>query len=59
MVRKKIYNTEDEKRQAQRKLQAEYYLRNKESIKKKARDRYRLKKSKEIRERRNKELYGE
>ena len=59
MGRNKIYTPEEQTRQAQRKWQAEYYLRNKESIKKKARDRYRLKKSKEIRERRNKELYGE
>ena len=41
MDRKRKYHTDKERREAQRKWQMEHYLRNKEEIKQKARDKYR------------------
>ena len=41
MGRKRKYHTEEEKKEAQRKWQMEHYMRNKEVLKAKARERYR------------------
>jgi len=57
--RKRKYHTEKERREAQRKWQMEHYLRNKEEIKQKARDRYREQKRKDIYEKKVNDLYGE
>jgi hypothetical protein len=57
--RKRKYNTEKERRDAQRKWQMEHYLRNKEKIKQKARERYREQKRKDIYEKKVNDLYGE
>mgnify|MGYP003641913549 FL=1 len=59
MGRKRKYNTEKERRDAQRKWQMEHYLRNKEKIKQKARERYREQKRKDIYEKKVNDLYGE
>ena len=59
MGRKRKYHTEKERREAQRKWQMEHYLRNKEEIKQKAKERYRKKKRKELYERKANALYGE
>jgi hypothetical protein len=53
--RKRIYNTEDEKLEAQRRWNMEYYQRNRDVIKKKAVDRYRKKKIRLV----SRDLYGE
>jgi hypothetical protein len=53
--RKRIYNTEDEKLEAQRRWNMEYYDRNRDLIRKKAVARYRKKKIALVR----KDLYGE
>jgi hypothetical protein len=55
MGRKIIYKTDDEKLEAQRRWNMEYYQRNREFIKKKAVARYRKKKIELVR----KDLYGE
>ena len=44
MGRKRKYHTEEEKKEAQRKWQMEHYMRNREVLKAKARERYRKKK---------------
>ena len=59
MGRKRKYHTEKERRDAQRKWQMEHYLRNKEEIKQKAKERYRSKKRKELYEKKATSLYGE
>ena len=59
MGRKKIYHTEEERLEAQRKWQMDHYERNKEDILKKARERYRLKKIEERRNEKRRNLYGE
>jgi hypothetical protein len=59
MGRKRKYNTEKERREAQRKWQMEHYLRNKEEIKEKARQRYREMKRKDIYEKKVNDLYGD
>ena len=59
MGRKRKYHTEKERREAQRKWQMEHYLRNKEKIKEKARERYRQKKSNELYEKKATSLYNE
>ena len=59
MGRKRKYYTEKERREAQRKWQMEHYLRNKEEIKQKAKERYRKKKRKELYEKKANALYGE
>jgi hypothetical protein len=55
MGRKIIYKTDDEKLEAQRRWNMEYYQRNREFIRKKAVARYRKKKIELVR----KDLYGE
>ena len=59
MGRKKKYYTETEKRKAQRKWQMDHYERNKAKILKKAKERYRLKKMAERREKKRRNLYGD
>ena len=59
MGRKRKYNTESEKREAQRKWSMEYYYRNRAVLQSKARERYRRKKQMELKELQRKELYGE
>ena len=57
--RKRKYHTDKERREAQRKWQMEHYLRNKEEIKEKARQRYREQKRKDIYEKKVNDLYGD
>ena len=59
MGRKKIYNTEEERLEAQRKWQMDHYERNKEDILRKAKERYRLKKLEERRKEKRRNLYGD
>lgn len=59
MGRKKLYNTEEERKEAQRKWQMDHYERNKERILKKAKERYRLKKIEERRKVKRRKLYGD
>jgi hypothetical protein len=57
--RKLKYKTEKERRDAQRRWQMEHYLRNKEEIKQKARDKYREQKRNELYEKKANALYNE
>ena len=59
MGRKRIYNTKEEKLEAQRKWQMDHYERNKAKILKKAKERYRLKKIEERRREKRRKMYGE
>ena len=59
MGRKRIYFTEDERKEAQRRWQPEYYYRNRERLKKEARERYRKKNYQIMENERVKKLYGE
>ena len=59
MGRKRKYNTEEERRDAQRKWQMEHYQRNKDKILKKARDNYKNKKSEKTRQNSGKSIYGD
>ena len=59
MGRQKKYNSEEEKKVAQRKWSMEYYYRNQALVQEKARERYRKKRIMEIKEKQMKELYGE
>ena len=59
MGRKKLYNTKEEKLEAQRKWQMDHYERNKAKILKKAKERYRLKKLEERRRKKRRKMYGE
>ena len=59
MGRKKIYHTEEERLEAQRKWQMDHYERNKEKILKKAKERYRLKKLEERRREKRRKMYGD
>jgi len=59
MGRKRKYQTEEEKKEAQRKWQMEHYQRNKDKILKKARDNYKKKKREKIRQNRGKSIYGD
>ena len=59
MGRKKIYHTEEERLEAQRKWQMDHYERNKSKILKKAKERYRLKKIAERRNEKRRNLYGD
>ena len=59
MGRKRKYHTEKERREAQRKWQMQHYQRNKDEIKKKAKERYREKKRKELYEKKASSLYQE
>lgn len=58
MGRKRKYNTEKEKRDAQRKWQMEHYKRNADIIRAKARQRYRDKKRKEFYDKKVQDMYG-
>ncbi len=59
MGRKRKYHTEKERQDAQRRWQMEHYLRNKEKIKQKARERYREQKRNELYEKKATSLYGD
>ena len=59
MGRKKLYNTKEEKLEAQRKWQMDHYERNKEDILRKAKERYRLKKLEGQRMKKRRNLYGD
>ena len=59
MGRKKLYNTKEEKKEAQRKWQMDHYERNKAKILKKAKERYRLKKIAERRKEKRRKMYGD
>ena len=59
MGRKKLYNTKEEKLEAQRKWQMDHYERNKAKILKKAKERYRLKKVAKRREEKRRKMYGD
>ena len=59
MGRKRKYNTEEERRDAQRKWQMEHYQRNKDKILKKARDNYKKKIREKTRQNRGKRIYGD
>jgi hypothetical protein len=59
MGRSRKYFTEKQQKDAQRRWQMEHYERNKEALRKVARDRYRKKRRDEITEERRKILYGE
>ena len=59
MGRKRKYQTEEERKEAQRKWQMEHYQRNKDKILKKARDNYKKKKREKIRQNRGKSIYGD
>mgnify|MGYP001303241255 FL=1 len=59
MGRKRKYNTETERKEAQRKWSMDYYYKNRAALQAKARERYRRKKQMELMEQQRKELYGE
>ena len=59
MGRSRKYFTKKQQKKAQRRWQMEHYERNKEALRKVARDRYRKKRRDEITEERRKKLYGE
>ena len=58
MGRKKIYNTKEEKLEAQRKWQMDHYERNKKEILGKAKERYRLNKLEKRRKEKRRKMYG-
>ena len=59
MGRKRKYSSEREKKEAQRIWSMEYYYRNRAVLQAKARQRYRRKRTMELKEKQRKELYGE
>tara|TARA_Y100000389_G_C17253272_1_gene409204 strand:- start:38 stop:217 length:180 start_codon:yes stop_codon:yes gene_type:complete len=59
MGRNKKYNSEEEKKEAQRKWSMAYYKKNRAVLQAKARERYRKKRQMELKEKQIKELYGE
>ena len=59
MGRKKKYFTDKQKQEAQKKWQMEYYNKNKDTILKKMKDKYRQKKLNLSKTRLTKEIYGE
>ena len=59
MGRQKKYNSEEERKEAQRKWSMEYYYRNRAILQAKARERYRRKKQLELKQKQIKELYDE
>ena len=59
MGRKRLYNTKEEKLEAQRKWQMDHYERNKAKILKKAKERYKLKKLENRRTEKRRKMYGE
>jgi|TARA_B100000700_G_C15042984_1_gene856307 hypothetical protein len=59
MGRYRKYNSEEERKEAQRKWSMEYYKRNRAVLQAKARERYRRKKQLELKQKQIKELYDE
>ena len=59
MGRYRKYNSEEERKAAQRKWSMEYYKRNRAVLQAKARERYRRKKQLELKQKQIKELYDE
>ena len=59
MGRKRMYFTVKDKKEAQKKWQMDYYYRNKETILKKMKDKYRQKKLNLSKSQLTKDLYGE
>lgn len=59
MGRHKKYNSEEEKKEAQRRWSMDYYKKNRAVLQAKARERYRKKRQMELKEKQIKELYGE
>tara|TARA_B100000586_G_C19818165_1_gene305091 strand:- start:135 stop:314 length:180 start_codon:yes stop_codon:yes gene_type:complete len=59
MGRQRKYNSKEEKKAAQRRWSMEYYYRNRAVLQAKARQRYRKKRTMELKEKQRKELYGE
>ena len=59
MGRNRKYNSEEERKEAQRKWSMEYYKRNRAVLQAKARERYRRKKQLELKQKQIKELYDE
>ena len=59
MGREKKYNSIEEKKDAQRRWSMEYYYKNRAVLQAKARQRYRRKRTMELKEKQRKELYGE
>ena len=59
MGRQRKYNSEEEKKAAQRRWSMEYYYRNRAVLQAKARQRNRRKSTMELKEKQRKELYGE
>ena len=59
MGRKRKNNSEEERKDAQRKWQMEHYERNKDKILQKAKDTYKKKKREKLRQRRGKSIYGD
>ena len=59
MGRNKKYNSEEEKKEAQRKWSMAYYKKNRAVLQAKARERYRRKRQMELKETQRRELYGE
>ena len=59
MGRRRKYNSEEERKEAQRKWSMDYYKRNRAVLQAKARERYRKKRQMELKEKQVKEIYGE
>ena len=59
MGRQRKYNSEEERKEAQRRWSMEYYYKNRAVLQAKARQRYRRKRTMELKENQRKELYGE
>ena len=59
MGRLRKYSSKEERKEAQKRWSMEYYYRNRAVLQAKARERYRRKKTMELKEKQRKELYGE
>ena len=59
MGRHRKYNSDEERKEAQRKWSMNYYKKNRAVLQAKARERYRKKRQMELKEKQIKELYGE
>ena len=57
MGRKRKYHTEKERREAQRKWQMEHYMRNRDKILAKAKQKYREKKTQEFYDKKVQQMY--
>ena len=57
MGRKRKYHTDKEKREAQRKWQMEHYMRNRDKILAKAKQKYREKKTQEFYDKKVQQMY--